>query len=641
MVWLATRKAGLANIERRCVVKTLRANDDPEYERRFVDEVRLLSLLSHRNICAVIDAGCFEGQYWLAMEHIEGFDLKKLSSLTAETGQALEHGVVVYLVSEVLEALDAAHRMRHPKTGEPLRVVHRDVSPQNVMLGFDGQVKLIDFGLASSTQKVERTATGVVMGKLAYMAPEQARGEAVNDRVDQFAMGVMLYELLANERYYEGLTTEQTWRKSGLGDHEPRRLATLPAELQTIVRQATAPRSTDRFPSCAAMAEALAAWAKKSGATAQAMDARQALRRLMDASARQGEIATIPARVTSLEGRNPAVDVAPPPREKTRTFRLSELDPEESGVTVSQAVVSRTDVGPLTTLGADPGLESPAPTPAPIDVEASRTTRVPRPRPESPVRVVDAAVAAAPPTNRRKYAALAALVVVLVVAALGLGRFLLVEDTSAGRVVDEGAAAGRDETNAATETAPAAKNDPAKTEITNDTTTATTTSAGATTTTSASTEKANSATIDAATEPSATTAKLAATTPTTTTPTTTTPTTTTPTTTTPTTTATTGAVDTTKTTPTKPTKTTGLSNGSSTETTQPSTRTKPKTPSRSLPDWPESGSVFAQSKLLGTHCKDVPCTAAVQKKLGAGGPSPQELARSLRSCYETCRQTPP
>jgi tRNA A-37 threonylcarbamoyl transferase component Bud32 len=333
MVWRASRRTDIEGITEPCVVKTLRANDDPEYERRFIDEVRLLVLLAHQNICAVLDAGCFEGQYYLAMEHIDGLDLKRVTAMTAQTGAPLPTAVVVYVVRAVLEALDAAHRTRHPVTKRPLKVVHRDVSPQNVMLAHDGRVKLIDFGLALSTQKVEKTAPSIVMGKLAYMSPEQARGEPVDGRADQFAVGVMLYELLANARYYEGLTVDATWRKSGSGGHEPARWASIDDGLRAIIRRSTAPVAADRYDSCAAMANALAAWASKNGQEAGPAEAASALRTLVAGGLFLDGPTGKRQRVTSLAGRHAVVADAgaldagtPRPRERTRTFRLSELD---------------------------------------------------------------------------------------------------------------------------------------------------------------------------------------------------------------------------------------------------------------------------------------------------------------------------
>lgn len=277
-VWLAKlRGRGLAGIDKLCVVKTLRSSDDPEYERRFIDEARLIVLLTHKNICPVFDAGCFEGLYYVAMEHIAGRDLHALSGLSREQETPLPVPVAIHITKELLEALDAAHRMVHPITQQPLLIVHRDVSPQNVMVSAEGDVKLIDFGLAASSQKAEKTEPRVVMGKLAYMAPEQARGEALDDRTDQFAAGVILYELLANARYYEGLTTTETWGRVGTGGYEPAGLARLEPALAAIVRRATAARREDRYATCGDMCEALTAVELSRGAIASSRDVRLAV----------------------------------------------------------------------------------------------------------------------------------------------------------------------------------------------------------------------------------------------------------------------------------------------------------------------------------------------------------------------------
>jgi eukaryotic-like serine/threonine-protein kinase len=314
-VWLAKlRGRGLAGIDKLCVVKTLRSSDDPEYERRFIDEARLIVLLTHKNICPVFDAGCFEGQYYVAMEHIAGRDLHALTGLSREQQAPLPVHVAIHIAKELLEALDAAHRMVHPITQQPLLIVHRDVSPQNVMVSAEGDVKLIDFGLAASSQKAEKTEPRVVMGKLAYMAPEQARGEALDDRTDQFAAGVILYELLANARYYEGLTTTETWGRVGTGGHEPAGLARLEPALAAIVRRATAARREDRYATCGDMCEALTAVELSRGAIASSRDVRLAV---VDLEQRAGLTSTTSPELRRLErglvpGATPATVSHPP-----------------------------------------------------------------------------------------------------------------------------------------------------------------------------------------------------------------------------------------------------------------------------------------------------------------------------------------
>src|SRR5690606_34558175 len=138
-------------------------------------------------------------------------DVRTLLAGMQARGERLEEGAALHLMTEVLDALDYAHRLRDPRSDQPLDLVHRDVSPQNIMVNFEGEVKLIDFGLAASTIKGQKTEPHQVMGKIAYMSPEQARGDAVDTRADQFAAAIVLYELLTSERYYGDLTPHQIW----------------------------------------------------------------------------------------------------------------------------------------------------------------------------------------------------------------------------------------------------------------------------------------------------------------------------------------------------------------------------------------------------------------------------------------------
>ncbi len=256
-VFLAQR-SGLRGAERLCVVKTLRGElaDDAEYTGRFLDEARVVTQLHHSGVSQVFDAGQVGTTYYLAMEFISGVTLRELEREMTKVGVRLARGVALHIVSEVLDALHYAHTLEHPLTGAQMHIVHRDVSPQNVMLSFQGDVKLIDFGLAQSALKEENTSSEVVMGKVAYMSPEQARGDAVDGRCDQFAVGVMLYELLTNQRYYGNATTREIWMRAGQG-HLPGDVDALDAPLAAIIRKAVERRVDDRWASCGAMRDAL------------------------------------------------------------------------------------------------------------------------------------------------------------------------------------------------------------------------------------------------------------------------------------------------------------------------------------------------------------------------------------------------
>jgi serine/threonine protein kinase len=257
-VYLAKRGA-ILGAEKYCVLKKLRPDlmRDREHVARFIDEARIVVQLSHANIAQVFDVGRVGTEYYLAMEYVAGRDARSLHERARDKGHELSEAAVLYLLGETLAALDYAHRRSHPMTGEPLNLVHRDVSPQNIMVSFDGEVKLIDFGLASSRLKVERTQPNVVMGKMAYMAPEQARGDAIDPRADLFAAAVVGYELLAGERYYEGWSANDIWQVVGRGGFVPGRWGQLSLEVQALLGKALDPSPDERFATCAELRDAI------------------------------------------------------------------------------------------------------------------------------------------------------------------------------------------------------------------------------------------------------------------------------------------------------------------------------------------------------------------------------------------------
>ena len=174
-VYLA-KTGGIESVDRLCVLKKLRPDVavSAEYVRRFMDEARIVVQLSHANIAHVFDAGTVGSEVYLAMEYVPGANLRDVFARINDSKNAADPGLVALIMCDILDALDYAHQLRNPKTGKLLNVVHRDVSPQNILVSFDGSVKLIDFGLAASDLKTEHTESEVVMGKVAYMSPEQA-----------------------------------------------------------------------------------------------------------------------------------------------------------------------------------------------------------------------------------------------------------------------------------------------------------------------------------------------------------------------------------------------------------------------------------------------------------------------------------
>jgi serine/threonine protein kinase len=179
-------------------------SDDGVFVEMFIEEARLGVSMVHGNIVPVFDFGYVDGHYYLAMEWVEGLDLATLNGRAHIVGMAWPPELAVHIVVEVLEGLAYAHQKRDDQ-GRPLELVHRDVSPSNILLSLDGQVKLLDFGIARSEARQWQTRTGVVKGKPGYMSPEQAGGAAVDARADVWSCGAVLYELLSGLRLRDGL----------------------------------------------------------------------------------------------------------------------------------------------------------------------------------------------------------------------------------------------------------------------------------------------------------------------------------------------------------------------------------------------------------------------------------------------------
>ena len=253
-VFLASTR-GCAGAVRLVVIKTLRPDlvNEPGYVARFLDEARIVIQLQHSNICQVFDVGQQDEVHFFAMEHIAGTNLRRLVDAT---DGLIPTPLALFIAAEILDGLDSAHRNRHALTGEPLHVVHRDVSPHNVMLSYEGEVKIIDFGLAASELKMEHTGSQVVLGKIAYMSPEQARGEHVDARSDQFSAAIILYELLCGERYYGERSQREIWSTAG-SRFVPPGIGSVDPQLAAILARALAFDANDRFESCGDFASAI------------------------------------------------------------------------------------------------------------------------------------------------------------------------------------------------------------------------------------------------------------------------------------------------------------------------------------------------------------------------------------------------
>jgi len=176
----------------------------------FLDEAKLNLYLTHANIVHVFDIGRSGTTYFIVMEYVDGLNLRTLSESLARQKRRLEQQMALFIMMEVSKGLGYAHDMGNPESGQPLGIVHRDVSPPNILLSRMGEIKLVDFGLAKAASQLERTDPGVVKGKFSYLSPEAASGVEVDFRADIFACGILLFEMLTGRRLFYGETDYQT-----------------------------------------------------------------------------------------------------------------------------------------------------------------------------------------------------------------------------------------------------------------------------------------------------------------------------------------------------------------------------------------------------------------------------------------------
>ncbi|MCC7534902.1 MAG: protein kinase [Deltaproteobacteria bacterium] len=254
---------GPGGFEKEVVVKRILPDlsIDPSFADMFLDEARIASRLDHPNIVQIHDLGCVDETYFIVMEYVRGMDLSGLVGALApsRTGKPpLEMPVALRIVADVCRALDYAHRTTGPD-GKPLGLVHRDVSPQNVLVSDEGAVKLADFGIARAMQGgMGRTMRGLVRGKARYMSPEQARGQTLDARSDVYAAGIVLYELLTYRHPYAvGDFNETLVRASAPAIEPPSSVVPLDHELDALVMHALAPSPDARFSTAAALLEAI------------------------------------------------------------------------------------------------------------------------------------------------------------------------------------------------------------------------------------------------------------------------------------------------------------------------------------------------------------------------------------------------
>ncbi|MEQ9497760.1 MAG: protein kinase [Deltaproteobacteria bacterium] len=262
-VFLA-KAVGAMGFQRLVAVKLIHANftRDEEFVKMFIDEARIAMHLHHRNIVQVFDLDKVGDTYFIAMEFVHGVNLYDLYERIASKNRWIEPPMALYLVAEISKGLHFAHT-RTGADGRPLGIIHRDISPQNVLLSFEGEVKITDFGIATAAERLHQTAAGIVKGKYAYMAPERLKEEKVDSRVDVFSVGVLLYELLVGENPFAGPSAVETI-ENVLGKTVPapsERGAPVSRRLDEICLKALAKNPDERYASGQALADAVTEYA--------------------------------------------------------------------------------------------------------------------------------------------------------------------------------------------------------------------------------------------------------------------------------------------------------------------------------------------------------------------------------------------
>ena len=247
---LLARTSGMQAFERHVVIKQIRPDlsSDEQFVRRFLDEARLAASLHHQHIVQVHDVGEQDGAYFFAMEYVHGEDLKTLIQKAHDRSETIPLEIACMIVVAAASGLHHAHEKKGPDL-KPLGLVHRDVSPANVLVGYDGSIKLVDFGLAKAALRSVQTRAGALKGNAGYMSPEQCRGEQIDRRSDVFGLGIVLYELLTARRLYKEPNDFLTMAAIVNQDVAPpsTHRAGLPAELDAITLRALAKDVQQRY----------------------------------------------------------------------------------------------------------------------------------------------------------------------------------------------------------------------------------------------------------------------------------------------------------------------------------------------------------------------------------------------------------
>lgn len=266
-VFLACQRK-IAGVEQYLAIKRMLPDlsRDEEAVQMFLDEARLASRLDHQNVVHIFDLGVADDRYYLAMEFLEGRDMKRVMGRLATYNWPLPFAFAAKIVSETAKGLHYAHELTDD-SGQELNVIHRDISPQNIFMTVHGTIKVLDFGIAMARSRLVKTKDGVMKGKVAYIAPERIVGHPSDRRADVFSLGVVLWELSIGKRLFKRSNDVKTLLAIVNGEvPRPTQMnADFPLELEAIMLRALAHDPDDRYPTCRALQDDLASFMGKAG----------------------------------------------------------------------------------------------------------------------------------------------------------------------------------------------------------------------------------------------------------------------------------------------------------------------------------------------------------------------------------------
>lgn len=442
-IYLA-RKQGPEGFSKFNVVKRIlpHLSENEEFVKMFLDEARIAARLDHPNIVQIFDFGAADDTYFIAMEYIQGEDVRRVWKATEAAGTSIPVPLVCRIISDASAGLDFAHAYTDP-SGLALNIVHRDVSPQNILVTFEGGVKVVDFGIAKAADQATVTRSGVLKGKYSYMSPEQAAGKRVDRRTDIFALGVVMYELLTGDRLFKRTNDILTLNAVSECDVKPPSwlVPSLPKDLDAIVMKALAKDPEHRFQEAGQLRLALEDWLtdhRQPGSNAHLA----AYMKELFADRIAAERESGPAMMEELRSSE---EYAPAPRSRSSSASLSPKQPSEETASARPERASPSQpsfrIRPRSRVSNEK-LEPLEPLPPPVltplavqevDAERSVTSKTPMAEPSLSVTASGASATANDPARRRgKRAAVAGIFAGLLVAGAGGGWLLLVGGRQGG-----------------------------------------------------------------------------------------------------------------------------------------------------------------------------------------------------------------